>query len=78
MAATIPPGMDLTENNGPLISRITIAMAVLAGLSIVGRLASRRIVKMPLTASDYLAILGLVGVWAYSGIIVAGMASLFT
>ena len=72
MTTQATPGVDLNDNLGPQIAHITVAMAVLAGIALVGRLICRRMLKLQLTISDYLIVAGLLGVWVYSGLIIGG------
>ncbi|MCJ1385608.1 hypothetical protein MMC17_008731 [Xylographa soralifera] len=70
MSAQAPAAVNLDDTLGPQIARITVAMAVLAGIALVGRLICRRMLKLQLAVSDYLIVTGLLGVWMYSGLII--------
>lgn len=72
MALTPPPDMDLTEDLGPRVIREVAACSVLAFLSVVGRLFSKRAKKAPLSASDYTIIAGLLGALTASGLSIWG------
>ncbi len=69
----IPPsGVDLNDNLGPLAIRSVMACSVLAGLAVLGRFLSRRLMKADLWATDLLIAIGLIGAWALSGLVVWG------
>ncbi|ERF72506.1 hypothetical protein EPUS_09033 [Endocarpon pusillum Z07020] len=58
MATIPPPSKNLGDNRGPEITQSITVVVVLTALSLIGRLFSRRLQKVPLAASDYTIILG--------------------
>ena len=75
MSTAIPPGVDLNDDLSPHLIRSVVACCILSGLALAGRLASRKIQKSNLLASDYLVAGGLVGSWVISGITIDGEQS---
>ena len=69
MASLQPrPGVDLTEDRTGEVIGAVLACAVLAGIAVAGRLASRKILKAKFSLSDYLVVLGMLGGWTFSGL----------
>ena len=62
-AVQIPPGVDLSANRGPEVTRTVVPIAVLATLAVAGRLYSRKLKKLDFAAHDYFIIAGLVLAW---------------
>ena len=77
MAATVPPGVDLTADRGPEIIRNTAAVASLATVVVIARLVSRRIQKSKWNLSDYTIVVGLIGCWALTAVVIDSRILLF-
>lgn len=70
MDANLPPGVDLGANRGPAIIRSTAAVAALATVIVIARLISKKIQKAKWNLSDYTVVLGLIGCWGLTGIVI--------
>ena len=68
----IPPGVNLGDDRGPAIIRISVAVTIVTVLFVLGRLVSRRVKKIALTLSDYLIILSLAGCILFTALDVYG------
>ena len=72
MSQNSAPIVDIQDDAITSVISSIIACMVLAGVTVVGRLASRKIQKSILSTSDYLCVAGLIGAWGVSLIIIAG------
>ena len=72
MAPTPPPSVNLNDNRGPGINRVVAVAAVLGSIAVVGRIASRGVKRVPLAASDYMIVLGLIIAWAMAILVFIG------
>ena len=72
MATPLPPGVDLMDNRGPEINRITAIVSILGTLSVAGRLFSRKIMRVRLDASDYTILLALLLTWGLISVVLWG------
>ena len=74
-APQIPPGVNLSDNRGPAIIRISVAVTIVTVFFVAARLVSRRMKKAALTLSDYLAVLSLVGCMLFTALDIYGKQS---
>ena len=72
MSATPLPDVNLNNNRGPHLIRSVAACSFLAGVSMAGRIASRKLLKSHFLASDYWITAGLIGSWIVSAVTIAG------
>ena len=72
MAATVPPGVDLTADRGPEIARTCIAIAILTTFVVASRLISRKIQHADWNVADYLIIVALIGCWGETSSVLYG------
>ena len=68
------PNVDVNEDVSSTIISSAIVCMVLAGLAVMGRFTSRRMMRTSLLASDFLVIGGLAGAWIISLIFIEGTA----
>ena len=69
-AMQIPPGVDLSANRGPEITRTTAAVATLATIVVISRLVSKKLQKAAWNASDYTIVAALAGVWGMTAVVI--------
>ena len=72
MAATFPPGVDLTADWGPELARICIAFAILTTFVVAVRLISRKTQHADWIVADYLIIVAPVGCWGETSSVLYG------
>ena len=58
MAGSLRPNVNLSDDRGPGVNTSISIVSVLAGIALIGRLLSRRLKKIPLSASDHTLVLG--------------------
>ena len=58
-----PPGLDLSENRSPHVTRTVVPIAVLSTIAVACRLYSRKLKRLDFAAHDYLIIGGLILAW---------------
>ena len=66
------PTVLQSENRGPEAIAVVSVFSAVAAVTVGLRIISRRIKKADWLASDYTIILGLVGSWTVSGLVLAG------
>lgn len=66
---------DLNADNGPFITRVSIAMMCVSVVGICGRFLARRLMRQPLLWDDGMIVLALVFAWTCSLIQIIGMIS---
>ena len=71
-APQIPPGVNLNDNRGPAIIRISVAVTTVTVFFVAARLISRRMKKATLKMSDYLALLSLLGCMLFTALDIYG------
>ena len=68
MASLPTSGVDLNADRGQKVTRTVVPVAVLATITVVCRLYSRRLKRQQVAAHDYLIIGGLILVWGCAAI----------
>jgi len=70
MASYSLSNINTNDDWRPHIVSSIVACMVFAGISVIGRVVSRRINKLELSASDFLSVGGLLGAWVISLIVI--------
>ena len=72
---SLPPGVDLSDDQSPTVVRSAVASMVICMLFYVLRLVSRKISKAPLIASDYVLFGGVIACYVISCVDIWGQSA---